>query len=107
MGIRKTGCRRISRSANGTREGGFERQIAVELVVIGAIGVGLALLGPFGSYVLPLSARLLFWVGNILAGYAIFRPLLVVGAWLSKAAAISTTAANLIVLTLGAVPLTF
>ncbi|HLL59371.1 MAG TPA: LytTR family DNA-binding domain-containing protein [Allosphingosinicella sp.] len=85
----------------------MKRQIAVELVVIGAIGVGLALLGPFGSYVLPLSARLLFWVGNILAGYAIFRPLLVVGAWLSKAAAISATAANLIVLTLGAIPLTF
>ena len=72
-----------------------------------AIGVALALLGPFGSYILPLSARLLFWVGNILAGYAIFRPLLVVGGWLARAAGISATAANLVVLTLGAIPLTF
>ena len=72
-----------------------------------AIGVALALLGPFGSYILPLSARLLFWVGNILAGYAIFRPLLVVGGWLARAAGISATAANLVVLTLGTIPLTF
>jgi DNA-binding LytR/AlgR family response regulator len=81
------------------------RQIAVELVVIAAIGVGLALLGPFGSYVLPLPGRLVFWVGTTLAGYAIFRPMMAVGAWLSKAASISATAANLVVLTLGAIPL--
>ncbi|HEX8214638.1 MAG TPA: LytTR family DNA-binding domain-containing protein [Allosphingosinicella sp.] len=82
------------------------RRIAVELVVIAAIGVCLALLGPFGSYVLPLAPRLLFWVGTTLAGYAIFRPLMVVGAWLSKAAPISEMAANLVVLTIGAIPLT-
>jgi hypothetical protein len=83
------------------------RQIAIELLVMAAIGAALAALGPFGSYALPLELRLPFWMGAVIIGYATFRPMLVVGKWLSEAAAIPRLAADLLVLTVGAVPLTF
>ena len=50
------------------------RQLAIELFIVLAIGFALGLLGPFGSYAIPLDARLLYWMGFGLIGYAIFRP---------------------------------
>ena len=52
------------------------REWVIELVVLIAIGVALAALGPFGSFVIGgFGARLAYWVPAALIGYAIFRPI--------------------------------
>jgi hypothetical protein len=95
-------CR--SRFVNGERGLGLRRQIAIEMVLVAAIGLALAALGPFGSYALPFGERAALWIGFILAGYGIFRPMLIAAAWLSEAAAIGSFAARLVTLALAAVP---
>jgi hypothetical protein len=81
------------------------RRIAIEVMVIAAIGMALAVLGPFGSYAVPFGARAVHWIGFILAGYVIFRPMLMVAQWLSQASGIGPFAAQIVALTLGSVPL--
>ncbi|HEX8191598.1 MAG TPA: LytTR family DNA-binding domain-containing protein [Allosphingosinicella sp.] len=81
------------------------RKLAVEILLIAAIGLALAALGPFGSYAVPFGTRAAWWIGFILAGYAIFRPLLVVAGWLDERLRIGRFAAQLLVLAIGAVPL--
>ena len=81
------------------------RQIAIEATLIAAIGLVLAALGPFGSYGVPFEARAIWWIGFILAGYAIFRPMLVVAGWIAERLRIPRLAARLLVAALGAVPL--
>lgn len=83
----------------------MRRRIAIEVTVIAAIGLVFAALGPFGSYEVPFAPRALLWIGFILAGYAIFRPLLIVGFWLSQASGIGRFPAQLVALTLGSLPL--
>jgi hypothetical protein len=51
------------------------RRIAIDLFLMAAIGTILGLIGPFGSGAMPSAARLFFWVGFVIAGYAIFRPI--------------------------------
>ena len=52
------------------------REWVIELAVLIAIGVALAALGPFGSFVIGgFGARLAYWVPAALIGYAIFRPI--------------------------------
>lgn len=51
------------------------RQVVIDLAIMSAIGVVLALLGPFGTFAQPLAHRLIYWVGLALTGYACFRPL--------------------------------
>ena len=47
----------------------------IELVVMVAVGVVLAALGPFGSFAIGgFGQRLLYWVPAALLGYIIFRP---------------------------------
>ena len=51
------------------------REWVIELVVMVAVGVALAALGPFGSFAIgSFGARLAYWVPAALIGYAIFRP---------------------------------
>jgi hypothetical protein len=82
------------------------RRIAVELLVVAAVGLAFAALGPFGSYAAPFGARALFWMGSMLAGYAIVRPMFGVSRWLSDEAGIGRFPAQLLALTVAAVPLT-
>jgi hypothetical protein len=51
------------------------RQIVIDLAVMTAIGVVLALIGPFGSFAAPFSLRLIYWLGLAWAGYACYRPI--------------------------------
>ena len=51
------------------------RQLAIEIFIVLAIGFVLGLIGPFGSYAMPLAWRLAYWMGFGLIGYALFRPL--------------------------------
>lgn len=81
------------------------RRIAIELTVTGAIRLAFAALGPFGSYVVPFGPRALLWIGSILAGYAILRPMLIGTHWLSQASSIGRVPAQLVALTLGSFPL--
>ncbi len=81
------------------------RRIAVELLVVAAVGLGLAALGPFGSYAVPFGPRALFWTGSMLAGYAIVRPMIRVSRWLSEATGIGHLPAQLLAVTVAAAPL--
>ncbi|HVF36923.1 MAG TPA: LytTR family DNA-binding domain-containing protein [Sphingomicrobium sp.] len=52
------------------------RELVVEWVVMLAVGVALAALGPFGSFELGgFGHRLAYWVPAAFLGYAIFRPI--------------------------------
>lgn len=58
------------------------RQILIELAVMVAIGVLLALIGPFGSFAASFGWRLLYWVPLIVAGYLTYRPIGAAATWL-------------------------
>lgn len=58
------------------------RQILIELAVMVAIGVVLALIGPFGSFAASFGWRLLYWVPLIVLGYLIYRPIGAAASWL-------------------------
>ncbi len=60
------------------------RRLAIDVLLLAAIGVVLGLIGPFGSDALPPVRRVLFWITFLLAGYAIFRPISVVAGWLEE-----------------------
>ncbi len=62
----------------------MSRRISVELLIIAGIGLVLGLLGPFGTYSMPLALRLAYWVGFILVGYLIFRPITRTASWLHE-----------------------
>ena len=83
------------------------RRAAVELLIMAAIGFGLGLLGPFGSYEMPLGWRLVWWIGFIIVGYALFRPLGIAGEWLADATGLPRLAAAGAATLLAALPLTW
>jgi hypothetical protein len=60
------------------------RRLAVDLFLMTAIGVVLGLIGPFGSSAMPPAQRLLFWIGFVIAGYALFRPVTAVAGWVTE-----------------------
>ena len=66
----------------GLPENVLIKRISVEILVIAGIGLVLGLLGPFGTYPMPLALRLAYWIGFILIGYAIFRPITKIAGWL-------------------------
>ncbi len=51
------------------------RQVLIDLSIMVVLGVLLAVMGPFGSFQMPLPVRLLYWVGLALVGYACYRPI--------------------------------
>ena len=83
------------------------RRVAVELLIMAAIGFGLGLLGPFGSYDMPLGWRLVWWIAFIIVGYALFRPLGIAGEWLADATGLPRLAAAGAATLLAALPLTW
>jgi hypothetical protein len=81
------------------------RRIAIELFVLTAVGTLLGLLGPFGSDRLAAPWRLFFWVGFILAGYLIFRPVSAVARWLTEESRVPPWLAILLVAVVASLPL--
>lgn len=59
----------------------FARRIIIDLAVMTAIGVFLAVIGPFGSIAAPLPERLVTWIGFAWLGYACYRPMQSVATW--------------------------
>lgn len=51
------------------------RRVLIDLSLMTLIGVVLAIIGPFGSFGMPLAWRLVYWLGLAYAGYAIYRPI--------------------------------
>ena len=82
------------------------RQIAVELFLMVLAGIVLALIGPFGSYELPLTQRLVLWPLMLLSGYPVFRGLGVVSRWLGEVTHIPPVVAVPLALAVGALPVT-
>lgn len=65
------------------------QRLAIEILIVLAIGLVLGLFGPFGTYAMPAGLRIGYWMVFGLGGYAIFRPMVVIGRWLSEALNIS------------------
>ena len=68
------------------------RETLIDLAVMIAIGVALALLGPFGSFAAPFAVRLLYWLMLCLAGYALYMPVIRGGDGLATRLALPTAA---------------
>lgn len=104
-------CRHIvrsvhSRSVNGPgSESDLIQRLSVELLVMAGIGLVLGLLGPFGTYAMPAALRLVYWIGFILVGYAIFRPVTRVAGWLDDSTAIPFPAAIIMAVAVASLPL--
>ncbi|MEP2735631.1 MAG: LytTR family DNA-binding domain-containing protein [Erythrobacter sp.] len=73
----------MSEQAHGSRNR-TARGIVIDLAIMVVIGVVLALIGPFGSFELPLALRLMNWVGFALIGYLIYAPMSLVVEWGSR-----------------------
>ena len=82
------------------------RQLAIEIFIIAAIGALLGLLGPFGTYAMPVAMRLAYWIGFILVGYVIYRPVQTVAIWLADATEIPVWTTLLFAAAMAAIPLT-
>lgn len=83
------------------------QRVSVELFIILVIGLILGLIGPFGTFETPTGARMAFWIGSSLTGYAIFRPFIVVSQWVSAALKVPLVVSGGLALVIGAIPLTF
>ncbi len=57
------------------KDRGTLRGILIDLAIMTAIGVVLALVGPFGSFQEPLALRLVVWLGFAYIGYALYAPI--------------------------------
>jgi hypothetical protein len=92
------------------------RRVLIDLSLMTLIGVVLAIIGPFGSFGMPLAWRLVYWLGLAYAGYAIYRPiggligrlehslaLPAAGLWVA-AVVVATVPMTAVVLLLGSLP---
>lgn len=60
------------------------RRLLIDLTIMTAVGMLLAVLGPFGSFAMPFAVRLAYWLGIALAGYALYLPATVVATRLAQ-----------------------
>ena len=84
------------------------REWVIELVVMVAVGVALAALGPFGSFAIgSFGARLAYWIPAVLIGYAIFRPITLAAILIAQRLLLPALPAAVVGVLLAAVPGTF
>lgn len=93
------------------------RRIIIDLAAMTAIGVFLAVIGPFGSIAAPLPERLVTWIGFAWLGYACYRPMQSVATWgertlalprwgmLTAAVLVGTVPMSIAVVAINSVPL--
>jgi hypothetical protein len=82
------------------------KRIGVEIFIVLTIGLLLGLIGPFGTFAMPTAMRLGYWMIFGLAGYAIFRPLIILGKWMSETLAVSQLIGVGISIAVAAMPMT-
>lgn len=84
------------------------REWVIELVVMVAVGVTLAALGPFGSFAIgSFGARLAYWIPAALIGYAIFRPTTLAAFAIARRLDLSELGAAVVGVLVAAVPGSF
>ena len=84
------------------------REWVIELVVMIAVGVALAALGPFGSFAIgSFGARLAYWIPAALVGYAIFRPTTLTAILIARRLELPELAAAVVGVVVAAIPGTF
>lgn len=83
------------------------KAIAVELMLAAGVALLLGLFGPFGTFAMPIGERIAYWVLVGLIGYAVFRPIIIIGRWLSDFTAIPTMVGVGLALFIAALPMTF
>jgi hypothetical protein len=83
------------------------RRIIIDLAAMTAIGVFLAILGPFGSIAAPFPERLVTWLGFAWLGYACYRPMQSVATWGERALALPRWGVLAAAVLVGTVPMTF
>jgi LytTr DNA-binding domain len=81
------------------------RRIAIDVFLMVAIGTILGLVAPFGSAAMPGGVRLFFWVGFVLLGYAIFRPVSAVARWATEETGIPLWLAVILTTIVASLPL--
>lgn len=96
----------IDEAPSGSQTGVMARKIAIESFLMIVAGIILALIGPFGSYELPLVQRLVLWPLMILCGYPIFGGLGAVARWLAEAVRIPYAVTIALGLIVGSMPMT-
>ena len=82
------------------------QRIAIELFLMVAAGVILGLIGPFGTFGIPLAQRILWWVIMIVAGYPLFRGLGSVARWVADATTVPYPITLALGLAMAAMPMT-
>ena len=83
------------------------RRIVIDLAAMTAIGVFLAIIGPFGSIAAPLPERLVTWLGFAWLGYACYRPMQSVANWGERALALPRWGMVIAACLIATVPMTF
>lgn len=83
------------------------RRFGVEFFLMLVIGLVLGLFGPFGTFAMAPAIRIAFWMVYVLLGYAIFRPMIVLGKWMSEAFAMPQIIGVGLALVIASAPLTF
>lgn len=81
------------------------RRIIIDLAAMTAIGVFLAVIGPFGSIAAPLPERLVTWIGFAWLGYACYRPMQSVASWGERALALPRWGVLMAAVLVGTVPM--
>lgn len=82
------------------------RRLAIELFLIALVGLVLGAIGPFGTFEIPIAPRVAYWLAFVIAGYALFRPLILAGQWLNAATGVPEIVAIGGALLLASAPLT-
>ena len=95
-----------SRSMNGTGARVPVRRITAELIVMAALALLFALLGPFGTSAVPLGRRLVDWLLFAVGGYIFFRPIIAAGDALSAQTGLNRLVAIAFACTVAALPTT-
>jgi LytTr DNA-binding domain len=96
----------VDASQMGRQMRGMAKHIGVEIFLVLVIGLVLGLFGPFGTYAIPIASRIVSWMVFTLLGYAIFRPLIILGQWMSAALRVSQIIGVGLALAIAAVPMT-
>ncbi|MFL9840347.1 LytTR family DNA-binding domain-containing protein [Sphingomonas sp. ST-64] len=82
------------------------RKLLIDLALLAAIGVVLALIGPFGSFQASFAARLVYWIPLALAGYLFYRPIGGVADWAARRLDLPVTAMWVAATLIATVPMT-
>lgn len=90
----------------GSHQRDLARRIIIDLAAMTAIGVFLAIIGPFGSIAAPLPERLVTWIGFAWLGYACYRPMQTVATWGERALALPRWGVLAAAVLVGTVPMT-